>query len=62
VSTDKQGQSGLGLDAQRQAVMNYLNGGPWRLVDEFIEVESGSAMPAPNSRRRWQPAASIRPS
>jgi hypothetical protein len=26
VSTDKQGQSGLGLDAQRQAVMTYLNG------------------------------------
>jgi len=34
VSTDKQGQSGLGLDAQRQAVMTYLNGGPWKLVAE----------------------------
>jgi DNA invertase Pin-like site-specific DNA recombinase len=41
VSTDKQGQSGLGLDAQRAAVMNYLNGGDWRLVGEFTEVESG---------------------
>jgi DNA invertase Pin-like site-specific DNA recombinase len=41
VSTDKQGQSGLGLDAQRAAVMNYLNGGSWKLVGEFTEVESG---------------------
>src|SRR5262249_59021748 len=38
VSTDKQGQSGLGLDAQRQAVMTYLNGGPCKLIAEFTEV------------------------
>jgi len=42
-------QSGLGLAAQRQAVMNYLNGGPWRLVDEFTEVESSFA---PCERKR----------
>jgi DNA invertase Pin-like site-specific DNA recombinase len=41
VSTDRQGRSGLGLDAQRQAVMSYLNGGRWTLVAEFTEVESG---------------------
>ena len=41
VSTDRQGKSGLGLDAQREAVMSYLNGGRWTLVGEFTEVESG---------------------
>lgn len=41
VSTEKQGRSGLGLEAQRAAVHEYLNGGDWRLVGEFTEVESG---------------------
>jgi DNA invertase Pin-like site-specific DNA recombinase len=41
VSTAKQGRSGLGLDAQRKAVADYLNGGSWELAGEFVEVESG---------------------
>lgn len=41
VSTDRQGRSGLGLEAQREAVTTYLNGGNWQLVGEFVEVESG---------------------
>jgi DNA invertase Pin-like site-specific DNA recombinase len=41
VSTDRQGKSSLGLDAQREAVMHYLDGGSWQLVGEFTEVESG---------------------
>ena len=41
VSTARQGRSGLGLDAQRAAVAGYLNGGDWRIVGEFVEVESG---------------------
>jgi DNA invertase Pin-like site-specific DNA recombinase len=40
-STDKQGKSGLGLEAQRKAVLDYLNGGSWKLIEEFVEVESG---------------------
>ena len=51
VSTDKQGESGLGLDAQRQAVMNYLNGGPWRLVAEHTEVESGKRNARPELQK-----------
>lgn len=41
VSTAKQGRSGLGLDAQRKAVADYLNGGAWELTGEFTEIESG---------------------
>jgi len=41
VSTDRQGKSGLGPEAQREAVMNYLDGGRWTLIKEFTEVESG---------------------
>ena len=43
VSTRKQGASGLGLEAQRKAVSDYLNGGAWDLVGEFVEVETGTA-------------------
>ena len=42
VSTDRQGASGLGLEAQRRAVLDYLNGGPWWLIAEYVEVESGA--------------------
>src|ERR671911_796243 len=41
VSTERQGRSGLGLEAQRKAVEDYLNGGRWQLLAEFVEVESG---------------------
>src|SRR5918994_831 len=41
VSTDRQGRSGLGLEAQRKAVEDFLNGGRWQLLSEFVEVESG---------------------
>src|ERR1700722_20045985 len=41
VSTVKQGESGLGLEAQQKAVRDYLNGGHWKLIDEVTEVESG---------------------
>jgi DNA invertase Pin-like site-specific DNA recombinase len=41
VSTDKQGRSGLGLEAQRSAVESYLDGGRWTLVAEYVEAENG---------------------
>ncbi|HEX8896353.1 MAG TPA: recombinase family protein, partial [Terriglobales bacterium] len=33
--------SGLGLEAQCSAVTAYLDGGRWKLIAEFTEVESG---------------------
>jgi DNA invertase Pin-like site-specific DNA recombinase len=47
VSTDRQGASGLGLEAQRASVAGYLNGGNWNLIKEFVEVESGKKSDRP---------------
>ena len=47
VSTQRQGRSGLGLEAQQTAVRDYLNGGNWRLVAEVTEVESGKRSDRP---------------
>jgi DNA invertase Pin-like site-specific DNA recombinase len=50
VSTAKQGQSGLGLEAQRQTVLRSVGDG--ELLEEFTEVESGKL----NSRPQLQAA------
>jgi DNA invertase Pin-like site-specific DNA recombinase len=39
VSTDRQGISGLGLDAQRADVLRHIGAG--QLVNEYTEIESG---------------------
>jgi DNA invertase Pin-like site-specific DNA recombinase len=47
VSTAKQGASGLGLEAQQEAVRAHLNGGSSQLIAEVIEVESGKRSDRP---------------
>lgn len=57
VSTQEQGHSGLGLDAQRDAVMQFLNGGTWELIGEFTEIESGTRR---KLKKRPQLAAALK--
>jgi DNA invertase Pin-like site-specific DNA recombinase len=52
VSPDRQGRSGLGLDAQRSAVATSLAGVPdAQLLDEVTEVESGKKSDRPELAR-----------
>lgn len=53
VSTGRQGRSGLGLDAQRKSVTDYLNGGSWQLIAEVVEVESGKDNTRPELQRAF---------
>jgi DNA invertase Pin-like site-specific DNA recombinase len=41
VSTNKQGASGLGLEAQQKAVADHLSGNDGELVAEYQDIESG---------------------
>ena len=52
VSTDKQGATGHGIEAQRAAITSFLNGGQWELIKKFEEVESGKN----NERQQLQEA------
>lgn len=47
VSTARQGASGLGLDAQREAVSRYIQSQSYALVTEYVEVESGAKSARP---------------
>ncbi|MEH3045585.1 recombinase family protein [Sphingomonas adhaesiva] len=50
VSTDKQGKSGLGLEAQREAVARYVAANGVDLIGEHIEVETGKGANALSKR------------
>lgn len=56
VSTQKQGQSGLGLEAQEQSVTSYLDGGSWELVGKFVEIETGKGANALEKRPKLRAA------
>src|SRR5262245_8356421 len=58
VSTDKQGRSGLGLEAQRDAVARFASSERLDVVEEFVEVETGKGADALD--KRPQLAAALR--
>src|SRR3954447_9537334 len=58
VSTDKQGRSGLGLDAQRKAVLQFVASEALETAGEFIEIETGKGSDALD--KRPQLAAALR--
>jgi DNA invertase Pin-like site-specific DNA recombinase len=47
VSTQRQGQSGLGIEAQRAAVDQYIRSVSGSLIEENVEIESGSIRSRP---------------
>jgi DNA invertase Pin-like site-specific DNA recombinase len=59
VSTQQQGRSGLGLEAQRAAIEAYLNGGQWTLIAEFTEVETGKGSNALDKRPQLRAALEL---
>ena len=58
VSTQKQGASGLGLEAQNQAIRRFAEAEGRRVVETFTEIETGKGADA--LERRPQLAAAIR--
>lgn len=58
VSTKRQGRSGLGLDAQRDAVHQFAQAQGYSLISEFTEVETGKGGDALDTRPHL--AAAIR--
>ena len=59
VSTQKQGQSGLGLEAQKQAVTLYLKGGDGELLSDYVEIETGKGSDALDRRPQLKAAMSV---
>ncbi len=47
VSTKKQGQSGLGLEAQQNTIADYVSQHGGKLIGEYIEVETGKSKVRP---------------
>ncbi|MCJ2093217.1 recombinase family protein [Methylobacterium sp. J-072] len=52
VSTDRQGKSGLGLEAQRAAIQVFAQANGYMVIAEFEEVETGKGSDALDRRPR----------
>jgi len=56
VSTSQQSRSGLGIEAQRQALLQFAGSEGLELVGEFIEVETGKGSDALDRRPQLKAA------
>lgn len=59
VSTQRQGASGLGLEAQRQVVTAYLSDWEKEAIGEFVEVETGKGANALDRRPQLRQALQL---
>jgi DNA invertase Pin-like site-specific DNA recombinase len=50
VSTSQQGRSGLGIEAQREALARFAEGAGFEIAGEFVEVETGKGSDALDRR------------
>ena len=53
VSTRKQGESGLGLEAQQSCVADYARYGQYEIIGAYREIETGKRADRPSLPRRW---------
>lgn len=56
VSTQQQGKSGLGLEAQRAAVQAFVTGQQGTIAAEFVEIETGKGFNALDKRPQLRAA------
>jgi hypothetical protein len=59
VSTDRQGKSGLGLDAQRDAVARFAQAEDMEIISELVEVETGKGSDALDRRPMLREALAL---
>src|SRR4051812_25979355 len=56
VSTSQQGRSGLGIEAQRQALRQFAQAEDFEVVSEFVEIETGKGSDALDRRPQLKAA------
>ena len=60
VSTQRQGRSGLGIEAQRSVVERFAEAEGFELIGEFVEIETGKGSDALDRRPRLAEALAAR--
>lgn len=53
VSTRRQGESGLGLEAQQSCVINYARTGSHEIIVSYQEIETGKRADRPELAKAW---------